>query len=95
MKEFENGLKKCRVLGHLKINFVLCPCLLSALQTFKMATSSIQAPNLFNVNGLVAVITGGGSGRLQQKWDVKTYYILMLYRDWSDDGQSLGSQWGS
>ncbi|TVY30959.1 Short-chain dehydrogenase/reductase [Lachnellula hyalina] len=27
-----------------------------------MATTSIQAPNLFNVNGLVAVITGGGSG---------------------------------
>ncbi|PQE27644.1 putative 3-oxoacyl-[acyl-carrier- ] reductase protein [Rutstroemia sp. NJR-2017a BBW] len=27
-----------------------------------MATSSIQAANLFNVNGLVAVITGGGSG---------------------------------
>ncbi|KAE9380591.1 NAD(P)-binding protein [Stipitochalara longipes BDJ] len=27
-----------------------------------MATTSIQASNLFNVNGLVAVITGGGSG---------------------------------
>ncbi|KAF8862263.1 NAD(P)-binding protein [Acephala macrosclerotiorum] len=27
-----------------------------------MATTSIQAPNLFNVDGLVAVITGGGSG---------------------------------
>jgi len=27
-----------------------------------MATTSIQAPNLFNVEGLVAVITGGGSG---------------------------------
>ncbi|KAH8816110.1 hypothetical protein F5884DRAFT_208751 [Xylogone sp. PMI_703] len=27
-----------------------------------MATSSIQAANLFNVNGLVAVITGGGTG---------------------------------
>ncbi|TVY93421.1 Short-chain dehydrogenase/reductase [Lachnellula willkommii] len=27
-----------------------------------MATTSIQAPNLFNVNGLVAVITGGGTG---------------------------------
>lgn len=27
-----------------------------------MATSSIQAANLFSVNGLVAVITGGGSG---------------------------------
>ncbi|KAH6679034.1 hypothetical protein B0J14DRAFT_579873 [Halenospora varia] len=27
-----------------------------------MATSSIHAANLFNVNGLVAVITGGGSG---------------------------------
>lgn len=28
----------------------------------KMATTSISAHNLFNVNGLVAVITGGGSG---------------------------------
>ncbi|KAF5869036.1 putative short chain dehydrogenase reductase family protein [Botrytis fragariae] len=27
-----------------------------------MATSSIQAANLFNVKGLVAVVTGGGSG---------------------------------
>ncbi|KAL2069574.1 hypothetical protein VTL71DRAFT_14253 [Oculimacula yallundae] len=27
-----------------------------------MATTSIQVQNLFNVNGLVAVITGGGSG---------------------------------
>jgi len=27
-----------------------------------MATTSIQASNLFNVNGLVAVVTGGGSG---------------------------------
>lgn len=29
-----------------------------------MATTSLQAGNLFNVNGLVAVITGGGSGKL-------------------------------
>jgi hypothetical protein len=28
----------------------------------RMATTSIQASNLFNVDGLVAVITGGGSG---------------------------------
>jgi hypothetical protein len=34
----------------------------SSISIFKMATSSIQAANLFNVNGLVAVITGGGSG---------------------------------
>jgi len=27
-----------------------------------MATTSIKASNLFEVNGLVAVITGGGSG---------------------------------
>jgi len=27
-----------------------------------MATASIEAASLFNVNGLVAVITGGGSG---------------------------------
>jgi hypothetical protein len=27
-----------------------------------MATASIEAANLFNVKGLVAVITGGGSG---------------------------------
>lgn len=27
-----------------------------------MATTSIEASNLFNVRGLVAVITGGGSG---------------------------------
>jgi len=27
-----------------------------------MATSMIDAKNLFNVKGLVAVITGGGSG---------------------------------
>lgn len=30
----------------------------------KMATTSFQASNLFNVEGLVAVITGGGSGLL-------------------------------
>lgn len=29
-----------------------------------MATTSIQASNLFNVEGLVAVITGGGSGKI-------------------------------
>jgi hypothetical protein len=33
--------------------------------TSNMATTSIQAGNLFNVEGLVAVITGGGSGRFQ------------------------------
>ena len=34
----------------------------SQLEVSEMATTSIQASNLFNVNGLVAVITGGGSG---------------------------------
>jgi hypothetical protein len=29
-----------------------------------MATTSIKASGLFEVNGLVAVITGGGSGML-------------------------------
>jgi hypothetical protein len=29
-----------------------------------MATASLEAANLFNVKGLVAVITGGGSGKL-------------------------------
>lgn len=26
------------------------------------ATTSVEASNLFNVNGLVAVVTGGGTG---------------------------------
>jgi hypothetical protein len=30
--------------------------------SIKMATTAIEASNLFNVKGLVAVITGGGSG---------------------------------
>jgi hypothetical protein len=29
---------------------------------FKMATTSVEASNLFHVKGLVAVIAGGGSG---------------------------------
>jgi hypothetical protein len=32
------------------------------LTIFTMASTSISAQNLFNVDGLVAVITGGGSG---------------------------------
>ncbi len=36
-------------------------------------TAPIEAGNLFNVNGLVAVITGGGSGQL------KLFQILLLF----------------
>ncbi|TGO45589.1 hypothetical protein BCON_0380g00070 [Botryotinia convoluta] len=36
-----------------------------------MATSSIQAANLFNVKGLVAVVTGGGSGSIASPTQLK------------------------
>lgn len=35
--------------------------------TIEMASTSILAQNLFNVNGLVAVITGGGTGLFQSR----------------------------
>jgi hypothetical protein len=35
-----------------------------------MATTSIQASNLFNVDGLVAVITGGGSGTIFKRSEI-------------------------
>jgi hypothetical protein len=53
----------------------------------KMATTSIEASNLFNVNGLVAVITGGGTGLAVSRFDCKIQImILMALRYRSHDG---------
>jgi hypothetical protein len=46
----------------------------SQLGVFEMATTSIQASNLFNVNGLVAVITGGGSGALTNSTESENFH---------------------
>ncbi len=59
------------------------------LISFKMATTSIQAPNFFNVNGLVAVITGGGSGIFPFP---PQYHHLINHRNWSHDGSSPSPQ---
>ena len=42
---------------------IICTVIDISVQGFLiMTTTSIEANNLFNVNGLVAVITGGGTG---------------------------------
>lgn len=43
---------------------LLAPFISSRKQLIVVVMSSIEAANLFNVNGLVAVVTGGGSGWL-------------------------------
>jgi hypothetical protein len=41
-----------------------------------LPTTSIEANNLFNVNGLVAVITGGGSGLFSHTFSSPTPSFL-------------------
>jgi hypothetical protein len=43
-----------------------------------MATTSIEASNLFNVKGLVAVITGGGTGLAVSHFDYKIQIMILM-----------------
>lgn len=54
------------------------------------ATTSLQAGRLFSVQGLVAVITGGGSGDVFDKLEIKQE--LTSLRHWSNDGKSTRSK---
>jgi hypothetical protein len=47
--------------------------------------SSLDAANLFSVNGLVAVITGGGSG-LEHTWPALGFKADIRPRYWPYDG---------
>ena len=54
--------------------------------------SSIQ--ELFDVKGLVAVVTGGGTGSLS---DISCFQelLIVVYRYWSHDSYCLRAQWGN
>ena len=63
-----------------------------------MATelSKIEAGNLFRVDDLIAVVTGGGSGKLEL--DSNTNVMnerLTAVRSWENDGTSSCDQRGS
>lgn len=53
-------------------------------------TSTFEIANLFNVNGLVAVVTGGGSGNFIF---LHLMSSLTLDRHWPHDNPGPGSQW--
>ena len=50
------------------------------------ATTSVEASNLFNVNGLVAVVTGGGTGSSRSP-------VIHIRRSSSDALQVSVSSW--
>lgn len=80
-------LLRLNIFGAIPISSSRCG---SQLEVFKMATTSIQASNLFNVNGLVAVITGGGSGAACRLNEIPKTFILTSLRNWLNDGESFG-----
>lgn len=50
-------------------------------------STPLSPNNLFDVNGLVAVITGGGTGRYG--YDLtRSSFVYWVTRNWPDDGQS-------
>ena len=63
---------------------------------------SVQAENLFNVKGLVAVITGGGTGlshslhpKLEAQAGKHNAHIILMIRNWEDDEHRSRGKWST
>jgi len=56
-------------------------------------SSSLQMNKLYDLTGLVALVTGGGTGTLSPL--IRTLLVLLLirYRHWFDDFQGIRSEW--